>query len=597
MPVPCSAPYPTAQDRAVLAAQPFDHNAAFANTQLDSLCARLSLERAQGQEGVLAPRHGAPWRLGVVIAGADTLAEGFGATWDSLRVQSLPPAAVALVAADPAAVLSLRIWQETRRPVAPWGKAAVIEDRLAPWLAGERLDLVVVLRAGDAVHPGLLCALARQSLAPAEGDQAPDLMVWNHLLIRTDEQNAREHTEIAYIRAAHPRSHPLALGHGQTTGSQLAITPALLATFPDDPAPLLAAGDIAALALWAARHARWGERLGEFLGACRVASFERALRPVSPLGRAIVRAALETPLLTTRPLVGDDPEAGVCQTPRRRAASIDVVICFRDGADDTLACLDSLARQRTQARVRVILVANQSSAETRARLHAALPALGDAGLATRWLDYDAPFNHSDQINHALALRDDDPPGEAVLILSNDCVLLDGDTLDELAAWALVPGIGAVGPRLVDETGRLTGGAIEGLFLGQDLYPPITETFDCLHAPLIREVMAVAFSCAALARATWEHIPPLDAVHFPVGLNDVDYCLRLEAAGFVQVALGPWRARHRPHGSRAHVDDNAQIARLRTRYPHLWTARERYPGNDFLRQIAVMQARRTALGER
>lgn len=549
--------YPRADQRRLIAALPFDHHAVYRNRLDDQLFARLGVERGLVAQGLVAGR------VGALVCAADALDPHLAGCLATLAVQSLPLAKIGLLPADPDDAGMLDVWAGTRAG-GDGPRPEAVRDARA-WMAD--LDAVLVLDARALCHPGLALAIAR-----TRRSDAAELIVWNQIRVAETAGGLG----LAYVRSGDPLAQPTGMAHAPVTGEMFAAAPARLAELPEDTFGFLAAGDLHLAALRLARCAPAVGRIGEFLGAVRGEGYARPLRPRHPDAPAAYAALLADRDFAALPGASGAPPH---QSPRRRAASIDVVINFRDKPEDTLCAIGSVLRQETAAHVTVVLVDNRSTAESRAAVRAAAEA-GAHRARFVWVDYDAPFNHSDQTNRGLAASD----GEVAVLMSNDCELLDPGVLDEIAAWSLAPGIGAVGPRLVDRGGNLTCSGVEGLYIGQEFLPVVTEGFDHLHAEAIREVLAVPFSCAAVARAALARFGALDAADFPIALNDVEYGLRLGAAGLRNLCLGPWRARHEIHGSRGRVDDGAQLARLRALYPALWTAKDRMFAGDFQRQM-------------
>src|SRR5262249_44529459 len=110
----------------------------------------------------------------------------------------------------------------------------------------------------------------------------------------------------------------------------------------------------------------------------------------------------------------------------------------------TLKAVASLARQSFSGFFEVVLVNNQSKPDTMRQIKSGVSKLADK-LTVRIIDYDRPFNHSDQCN--IGVRSS--IGEVVIFLNNDCEILSPTAVSELAAWALAPNVGSAGAAIID----------------------------------------------------------------------------------------------------------------------------------------------------
>ncbi|MCF8479488.1 MAG: glycosyltransferase [Rhodospirillum sp.] len=563
------ANYPSGKELAIIRSLPFDYKIILDNIQTQGLSDRLETERSLVEDGRLVMGDGRPIRVGALVVGADPLTPHARELLYSLVVQSFLPTSVALLPAVGVDPDHLEIWAMTMGSL----PTCVVSDVRA-WMAAETLDLVVVLGEGTVAHPGLFMGVARA----ARRDQ-PDFMVWNHVLIAP----SGDIDGVTYLRCPDPRTQPHALDHMDICGPSWAISPALLSSIEGPLETRLVEGWRHPLTIELFRRDFKTTRLTEFLGAHHRDTFHIDAWPLARDALADYRRLLETEgfLLVVDPENALQP---IRRSPLRRALTIDAIISFRNKADLTIKALRSLERQETTARLCVFLVDNQSDPEERRLVEDAARTTRD-GVVARVLSYDRPFNHSAQTNLATAVGQ----GEVLLFMSNDCVLGPA-TLDEMAAWALVPDIGSVGPRIETAEGKLSCSGISALYLNQNFLPLVVEGFDHHLAGSIREVVANTFACACVSRAVFQHAGPLNDVDFPIGLNDVEYGLRLERLGYRNLYLGPILAEHEALGSRVGADDGAQADLLRVAYPSLFTDKERRFEFDFLRQAKAVVLR-------
>jgi GT2 family glycosyltransferase len=125
-------------------------------------------------------------------------------------------------------------------------------------------------------------------------------------------------------------------------------------------------------------------------------------------------------------------------------------------------------------------------------------------------------------------------GDFVCLLNNDTEVVTPDWLEELLSRISEPNVGAVAPLLVWPNGMVQHG---GVVLGPNF--AVSDAFnDCMDGDSgYGDLLRVAHESSAVTAAcllTWRHdylaLSGFDEARFPVLFNDVDYCLRLRAAG-------------------------------------------------------------------
>lgn len=157
-----------------------------------------------------------------------------------------------------------------------------------------------------------------------------------------------------------------------------------------------------------------------------------------------------------------------------------------------------------------------------------------AGDRLRLVRFDRPFNFSEKINAGVLAS----VGEVIVILNDDIQVKTPTWLDDMVALAVLPGVGAVGVKLILEDGRIQHSALQ-------VAPPADiHNADFGHDPsyggyygslvVDHEVVGVTGACLAVKRSTF-----LEVGGFPEQLessfNDVDFCFRLLDHGYRNVA--------------------------------------------------------------
>jgi glycosyltransferase involved in cell wall biosynthesis/GT2 family glycosyltransferase len=211
---------------------------------------------------------------------------------------------------------------------------------------------------------------------------------------------------------------------------------------------------------------------------------------------------------------------------------VTIVIPTRDRADLLRACIASLERTVPAAHVRLIVVDDRSSDPGTLRYLAELP--GACRIQTRVVRPrrgDGKFNFARLINEA-AEHVETP---AMLLLNNDVEAMATGWLEDMVGWLSVPGVGAVGARLVLPDGRVqhAGVAVGPLCgLADHLFSdqPQEATGYLFLARVARNVSAVTAACMLVRTESYKRLGGVDEERFAVAYNDVDFCLRLWKSG-------------------------------------------------------------------
>jgi O-antigen biosynthesis protein len=159
-----------------------------------------------------------------------------------------------------------------------------------------------------------------------------------------------------------------------------------------------------------------------------------------------------------------------------------------------------------------------------------------AGDRLRIVDFPEPFNFSAKINRGAVHAD----GELLLLLNDDMEVIAPDWIERLVMYAEVPGVGAVGGRLLWEDGRIQHAGIvfeNGGFPGH-VYRGFAREWNGYSNNVLvaQNYLAVTGACMMTSRETFERVGGFSTT-FPVNYNDVDYCLKLVAEG-LRIAYDP-----------------------------------------------------------
>jgi GT2 family glycosyltransferase len=186
-------------------------------------------------------------------------------------------------------------------------------------------------------------------------------------------------------------------------------------------------------------------------------------------------------------------------------------------------CVRSIVARSTYENYEVVVVADVATpAEVLADLREV------AGERLRVVPYDQPFNFSTKINAGAAVA----RGEHLLLLNDDIEVTTPNWIERMVMYSAIPEVGAVGGRLLWEDGRIQHVVVrlsEGL--PGHLYYGFPGDFPgyANEVRVAQNSLAVTGACLMTRRDLFEAVGGL-STEFPVNYNDIDYCLKLGAAG-------------------------------------------------------------------
>ena len=160
-----------------------------------------------------------------------------------------------------------------------------------------------------------------------------------------------------------------------------------------------------------------------------------------------------------------------------------------------------------------------------------LTALGQVvGSGLKLVRYDEPFNFSEKINVGVK----EATGDLLLLLNDDTQLIEPESLEAMVALLDAGDVAMVGAKLLYEDGSLQHGghvynrAVSHACLG---WPGDSAGPPPMHLLAVeRECSGVTAAAALVDRSAFEQVGGF-AEAFPLNYNDVDFSLKIRAAGY------------------------------------------------------------------
>jgi GT2 family glycosyltransferase len=219
-------------------------------------------------------------------------------------------------------------------------------------------------------------------------------------------------------------------------------------------------------------------------------------------------------------------------------------------------CLDSIVPALQTVPADILIVDNGSSEPDMIAYLADI-----AGEQIQTLRLPGAFNFARLNNIAAEASSSD----YLCLLNNDVEAIDANWLAEMLGRLQEPDVGAVGALLLWPSGVVQhGGVVLGpSFAAQHAFNDRIDG-DPGYADLLRvahQTSAVTAACLLTRRSDYLRVGGLDETHFAIAFNDVDYCLKLRAAGRRIVFTPHARLWHLESASRGRDDAPDKKSRL------------------------------------
>ncbi|MEE4909651.1 glycosyltransferase [Pseudomonas alliivorans] len=209
---------------------------------------------------------------------------------------------------------------------------------------------------------------------------------------------------------------------------------------------------------------------------------------------------------------------------------VTLVIPTRNAHALVKQCIDSIKNLTTYKNYEIVLIDNGSDDPESLEYFAQI----DQEENVRVLRDDGPFNYSALNNGAVRIAN----GELIGLINNDIEVITPEWLSEMVSIALQPKVGAVGARLWYPDNRLQhGGVIVGIGgvagHAHKYLPKGVHGYFC-RAELIQEFSAVTAACLIIKKSVFDEVGGLNEENLKIAFNDVDFCLRVQEAGYLNV---------------------------------------------------------------
>lgn len=236
---------------------------------------------------------------------------------------------------------------------------------------------------------------------------------------------------------------------------------------------------------------------------------------------------------------------------------VSLIIPTRNGEDITRQCIDSILTRTTYQNFEIILIDNGSDEKGALAYFASLTSNPRVSV----IRDDSPFNYSSLNNSAVKIA----KGDIIGLLNNDIEVISPGWLTEMVGHALRDEVGVVGSRLWYSNNTLQhGGCVLGIggvaghphkHLPRGAYGYNGRT------NVVSSVSAVTAACLIVRKSIYKRVGGLNERDLKVAFNDIDFCLRVKEAGYVNVYTPLAELYHYESITRGYEDTPEKVKRF------------------------------------
>ncbi len=209
---------------------------------------------------------------------------------------------------------------------------------------------------------------------------------------------------------------------------------------------------------------------------------------------------------------------------------VSIVIPNKDQKEILERCIDSLYQKNKYQHFEIIIVENNSETKEIFEYYKDIQKQHDN---IQVVMYEGEFNYSAINNFGVKYT----KGDYILLLNNDTEVIVEDALSELLGCCMQENVGIVGAKLLYEDNTVQhGGVVIGFggFAGH-VYTGLHKD-ECgymVRSQINCNYSAVTAACMMIKKQCFEEVNGLSE-EFKVGLNDIDFCLKVRQLGYLVV---------------------------------------------------------------
>lgn len=236
---------------------------------------------------------------------------------------------------------------------------------------------------------------------------------------------------------------------------------------------------------------------------------------------------------------------------------VSVIIPNKDHTDDLDKCLESLYNVNSYRNFEVIIIENNSEKEETFHYYETVQEKYPNVTVVTWTE---EFNYAAINNYGVTFA----KGDYLLFLNNDTEVITETAVSELLGVCMREDVGIVGAKLLyeDDTVQHAGIVIGfGGFAGHVFTEIDKDDYGYMVRPRINcNYSAVTAACMMVDKASFDEVHGFTEA-FKVGLNDVDFCLKVRETGKLVVYNAHSLWHHYESKSRGYEDTEEKLKRF------------------------------------
>jgi len=290
--------------------------------------------------------------------------------------------------------------------------------------------------------------------------------------------------------------------------------------------------------------------------------------------------------LKRRNQTGVVSDLGVVYYQSKPQPMVSILIPSRNNPELLKKCLESIKNNTSYKKYEILVIDNGSSGENRLRIQQLTKEYG-----FRHLYQMMEFNFSAMCNYGVEHAN----GEYILLLNDDCEVIQSDWLEIMLGQAMLPHVGAVGAKLLYPDNNLIQHAgITNLEIGPAhklIAMPDDQIYYHGINRMVHDMIGVTAACLMVSKKKY-----LEAGGFcdemKVAYNDVDFCFALHEKGYYNVCRNDVILYHHESLTRGNDgDDLDKWMRLLAEKTYLYQRHSELKGKDpFYSKHLVTNAR-------
>jgi len=262
-----------------------------------------------------------------------------------------------------------------------------------------------------------------------------------------------------------------------------------------------------------------------------------------------------------RPTTIDQRPTTIDQTPL-----VSIVIPFKDKPELLDMCINSVLDRSTYQNYEIIGMSNNSEEEETFEMMKVLEAKDER---VHFYEYNEPFNYSAINNYAVKNH---AKGEQIILLNNDIEIITPEWIEALLEFSQRDDVGMVGAKLYypDDTIQHAGVAIGVLTLAGHNFRhlPRDQAGYMARTSVIQNTSAVTTACTMIKRELYLKMNGMNEEDLKIAFNDVDLCLRIGEAGYLNIYTPYCEAYHYESISRGLEDSPEKLARFHSEIDYI-----------------------------